>query len=67
MRNFIEATKRFNLKYRTKTVKLIDDKKIIHFARLSFKSFPVESSVPDPLHFGVDPIPTPDPRIHASD
>ncbi len=35
-------------------------------ARLAIKSLATDS-VADPRHFGVDPDPEPDPRIHASD
>jgi hypothetical protein len=32
----------------------------------TFKNY-LFTSVPDPCHFGVDPAPAPDPRIHASE
>jgi hypothetical protein len=35
--------------------------------RQLFAGEPHQGSVADPCHFGVDPEPDPDPRIHASD
>ncbi len=49
---------------RTTNVYKATVRKITSFAKIKVRALNIAK---DPWHFGVDPVPDPDPQIHASD